>query len=81
VHAARVGASLLARVGHPEWTATDPDAYIRTAVALSRDPEQLAALRGTLRSDMTAGGLTDESAFVRALESAFAAMVAQGPRV
>lgn len=80
VHAARVGASLLARVGHPEWTATDPEAYVRIAVALSRDPERLAALRSTLRADMTGGSLTDEPAFVRELESAFAAMVAQGPR-
>lgn len=79
VHAARVGSSLLARIGHPEWIATDAAGYVRIAAELARDPERLDAVRRELRADMARGGLTDESAFVRALEAAYSAMVDQGP--
>jgi len=80
VHAARVGASLLERVGHPEWIAADASEYIRIAADLGARPERLAALRSGLRADMARSGLTDEPAFVLALESAFAEMVVQGTR-
>lgn len=80
VHAARVGASLLERVGRPGWIAADEEAYVRIAVGLARHPEDLAAVRGEIRAAMARSTLTDEAAFVRDLESAYEAMVAEGTR-
>lgn len=58
-HSARVGASLLTAVGHPEWIAESREDYIRKAAALANDHAQLAALRTTLRSDMKRSALLD----------------------
>ena len=48
-HVSRVGASLLATVGHSELIATNHDAYIDTAASLIADQAKLASLRRSLR--------------------------------
>lgn len=60
-HAARVGASLLTAVGHPEWIATDKAAYVRIATELASDPARLKTLRTELRDDMKRSPLLDHA--------------------
>ena len=60
-HAARVGASLLTAVGHPEWIAADNEEYVRAAFDLISDPQRLAALRTTLRAEMKRSPLLDHA--------------------
>lgn len=72
-HAARVGASLLAAIGHPELIAIDQESYIEKAIDLAKRPEQLAALHSQLRSDMARSPLCDVPRFVANLEAAYLA--------
>lgn len=60
-HAARVGASLLTAVGHPEWIATDPAGYAAIAAQLASDPVRLAAIRAGLRTELQASPLLDHA--------------------
>lgn len=76
VHAARVGASLLAQVGHPEWVAPSADRYVDIAVSMAADLDALRRTRHALREAMRTGALTDARAFAGHLESAFETMVA-----
>jgi predicted O-linked N-acetylglucosamine transferase (SPINDLY family) len=73
-HAARVGASLLASIGHPEWVAARSDAYIDIATALAADRKRLRQLRASLRQELATSPLTDAAAFTRRLEAAFEAL-------
>lgn len=75
VHAARVGASLLTRVGHPEWIASTEADFVRIARDLARSGAALSETRANLRPRMAGSSLTDAAGFTRELESAFAAMV------
>jgi predicted O-linked N-acetylglucosamine transferase (SPINDLY family) len=70
-HAARVGASLLTRVGLEDWIAADIDAYVATAAAFAADLDRLAALRGGLRQRVMASPLTDPVGFARDVEWAY----------
>ena len=70
-HAARVGASLLSRVGLDGLIAASRDEYVERAVDLAGDRERLAALRSTLRPDMAASSLCDATAFARGVEAAY----------
>ncbi len=70
-HVARVGASLLTQVGLAELVATDPDDYVRRAVALARDPARLAAISAGLRPAMARSALLDAPGFLREAEAAF----------
>lgn len=70
-HAARVGASLLSTIGHPELVARDSDHYLAIAQALASDPARLAQLHRQLRSELKASPLMDEAGFVRRLEAAY----------
>ncbi len=58
-HAARVGASLLQAVGHPELIALTPEDYLATATQLAADAARLTALRQNLRADMQRSVLMD----------------------
>ena len=58
-HAARVGASLLQAVGHPEWIADDWAGYIAAAQKLAANPAGLAAVRAGLREAMRRSVLLD----------------------
>lgn len=62
-HASRVGASLLAAAGHPEWTADTPDDFVRIASDLAQAPEHLAALRTSLRAEVAGAPLCDQVSF------------------
>jgi predicted O-linked N-acetylglucosamine transferase (SPINDLY family) len=73
-HARRLGASLLAAAGHPEWSAESPAELAGIAAGLAADPNRLAALRGGLRDELAAAPLTDVAGFTRDLEAAYRAM-------
>lgn len=80
VHAARVGASLLTRVGHPEWVAADAGQYVAIAADLARDRERLTRIRSGLRWQLSHCALSDVSAFTRALEAGYRAMLQAAAR-
>lgn len=58
-HACRVGASLLAAVGHPEWVAADPLAYVNIAAGLAGDRRRLVEISRALRARAAASPLGD----------------------
>jgi protein O-GlcNAc transferase len=60
-HAARVSASLLTAVGHPEWIAADAAGYAAIAARLAADPVRLAAIRTGLRGELQASPLLDHA--------------------
>ena len=70
-HAARVGTSLVHRIGLPGLAAADPEAYIQLAAGLAGVPAQREELRQTLRPRMQASPLRDEAGFARILEQAY----------
>ena len=78
VHAARVGASLMAHVGLPDLVATTPDDYVAKAAALASDLPKLSELRRTLRETMHRSPLCDAAKFTRELEDAYEAMCRAG---
>ena len=71
VHAGRVGASLLKRVGLPELVAKSRDEYLRIAVELANDVGRLGALRAGLRAAMRASPLLDGPRLARQLETTY----------
>lgn len=80
-HAARVGASLLSAVGHPEWVARHWDDYVQRAVELVTDAEKREhACRG-LRDAMRASPLMDHpghsARFATALRACWGASCAR----
>jgi predicted O-linked N-acetylglucosamine transferase (SPINDLY family) len=58
-HAARVGASLLTAIGHPEWIARSPADYVRIAAGLAADQERRRSLRTGLRAELLGSPLMD----------------------
>lgn len=68
-HAARVGASLMAAAGLPEFVARDPDDAIARIASLAADRPRLAAYRRTLRERVAASALCDAGAFARDFEA------------
>ena len=70
-HAARVGLSLLAAVGMPEFAVQSTQAYVEAAVGLANDLDRLTALRGDLRERLRASPLCDAGAFTRHVETAY----------
>ncbi len=70
-HAARVGASLLDRVGLGDLVAADPADFARIAAGLAADRARLAALRGNLRARMAASPLCDGRRLAREFETAY----------
>jgi predicted O-linked N-acetylglucosamine transferase (SPINDLY family) len=81
-HAARVGASLLQTVGHPEWVATDVAAYRRIAVGLARDEAARVAWRAGARDTLRRSVLFDQAGqaarFGAALRECWRAWCRQG---
>lgn len=71
VHAARVGVSLLSRVGLDELVATDEDEYVGLALALAAAPERLRALHRTLRERTAGSPLCDHGAVAREVEAVY----------
>ena len=74
LHASRVGASLLTRVGLAELAVDTPQTYLEKAVALAGNLPQLARLRAGLRERMAGSPLCDAAGFTRALEQAYREM-------
>ena len=69
--ASRVGRSILSGAGLPELAVEDESAFVAAAVALARDAERLAALRGTLRERLECSGLIDGAALAREVENVY----------
>ena len=76
-HAARVGASLLAHLGTPEWIAASPAEYRARCRVLATDWTLLAWLRQDLRDRLRSSPICDASRFTRHLEEAFEWMAQQ----
>lgn len=83
-HRSRVGASLLAAVGHAGWCARTPEEFVGTAVELARDPAALNAIRLNLRPAMAGSPLLDHAGqaerFGTALRAAWVSWCAPGNR-
>lgn len=69
-HAARVGASILSRLGLQTLIAKDDEEYLSIACGLAADLERLSSLRGTLRGTMAGSPLCDARSFAESMESA-----------
>lgn len=61
-HSARVGASLLTTIGHPEWVAGSEDEYVAIAARLAADLPLRSRLRTDLREEMRRSPLFDYQA-------------------
>lgn len=72
--ASRVAASILTASGLSELIVTSAEEYLNRAIALGRNPEELAAIRGELRAKRAALPLFDTVLFTRRLERAYAMM-------
>jgi predicted SAM-dependent methyltransferase len=70
-HVARVGSSILGRVGLEDFVAESPEQYLDKAIALAKDAARRSELRKSLRSRLRASPLLDAAAFTRGLESAY----------
>ncbi|MBI5612226.1 MAG: tetratricopeptide repeat protein [Gammaproteobacteria bacterium] len=70
-HAARVGASLLTRMGLTELIARTPEEYVKLAVELANDAERLTRLRAGLRERMMHSSLCDAAGFTADLERVY----------
>jgi predicted O-linked N-acetylglucosamine transferase (SPINDLY family) len=70
-HRARVSASLLSVVGHPEWIAKDADEYVRITTQLAGDRKRLSGLRSSLRNELLSSPLCDGPGFTRRLEAVY----------
>lgn len=68
-HVSRVGASLLNALALPQLVVDSEEDYIRRAVNLINDPQQLAGLRQGLRERMQASSLMDAKGLVAHYEA------------
>jgi protein O-GlcNAc transferase len=72
-HAARVGASLLTRIGLKSMIAPDALSYQKLAVYLAENPERLSKLRMGLRNTLLSSPVCEAGGFTRILEKAYRA--------
>jgi protein O-GlcNAc transferase len=79
-HVARVGCSLMTRVGLPDWVANSRPMYVRKGVAFASDLANLAETRKTLRGRFASSSLGDPVAVTRALEEAYRGMAGMARR-
>ena len=70
-HAARVGVSLMTKLGLDDWIALDRDAYVMLAAEKAEKLDALGDIRSGLRERMKDRGLTDGEKFVKKLEAAY----------
>ncbi len=73
-HAARMGASLLARVALEVLVAADAGTYLEIAASLAADPQRVAWLRADLRRRMAASPLCNAPDLARRIEAAYRIM-------
>lgn len=72
--ASRAGESLVRAAGLPELVTDDQEMYVRTAVRLATDRNELQALKHRLAANRSTAPLFDTAGRVRALEAAFQEM-------
>jgi predicted O-linked N-acetylglucosamine transferase (SPINDLY family) len=70
-HAGRVGVSILSTLKLKKLIAPSPAQYVKLAVKLAGDPEELTKLHLGLRERLAKSSLTDASAFAREMEQAY----------
>jgi protein O-GlcNAc transferase len=70
-HAARVGVSIMRRIGLCEWIAEDEEDYIKKAVLFASDGALLREVRLGMRRRMRASDLMDPNAVIRDLEAVY----------
>ena len=70
-HAARVGVSLLSRIGYSEWIASSESEFAARTAALARDVERLAALRAEIPRRLLEAPLFDPAAIARDVEALY----------
>lgn len=70
-HCARVGASLLTRVGLEDCVAETAEDYVAAAARLAVDRARLAELRAGMRARLQASPLMDAKGFAASLEEAY----------
>ena len=70
----RWAASMLVRVGRPNWVALDEQGYVARAAEWSGDVDGLAHLRRTLRQEVETSRLCDAGRAVRNLERVYRAL-------
>ena len=70
-HCARVGASLLTRIGLEDCIAATPEGYVAIAARLAVDRVRLAELRGGMRARLQASPLMDAKGFTASIEEAY----------
>jgi predicted O-linked N-acetylglucosamine transferase (SPINDLY family) len=73
-HASRMGASVLAAAGFPEWIAPTPERYVEICAALAGDLDGLQATRSSLRERLRASPLMDGARFTADLERLYREM-------
>jgi predicted O-linked N-acetylglucosamine transferase (SPINDLY family) len=73
-HAARVGLSILTRIGLAELAAETPDEFVDVAVKLATDRKRLTALRAGMRERMLKSRLMDAKAQAGEIEAAYRKM-------
>ena len=74
-YVARVGASILHQVGHPELVATSEEDYIEKAVSLAADRARIRNYHATLRNDLLRSTLGNGKAFAAHFMKAMAEML------
>ncbi len=79
-HVARVGVSLLSRIGLGQLVARDLKEYIELAVNLAADRDALRDLRAGMRRRMRSTTLMQGAAFAREMENAYLGMWAADSR-
>jgi len=70
-HSARVGASLLSRIGLDDLIAADEQTYVQKALNLARDRDHLQLLRQNLRNKLLNSRLCNASDFARKVEHCY----------
>jgi predicted O-linked N-acetylglucosamine transferase (SPINDLY family) len=73
-HAARVGASIMCRVGLEGLVTRSLDKYIDLAVSLANDRHRLLTLRNNLRQSMQESQLLDNELFAETVEKTYRQM-------
>lgn len=74
-HSARVGASILSRIGLSDFIATDEASYIAKAVSLSQKTDYIDELRTSLRTRVANSDLCNAQQFAQDIEGVFTALV------
>jgi len=76
-HSARVGASIMHRLGLDEWIAENDEEYVKKAVEMIQRDDELSSLKLQLRQKMLNSDLMRPTRVVRELESAYLNMLKQ----